>query len=287
MPFIFSSCPAGAGQIAASAAPAAVQVSPLTPGRPLGSACLAPCPSLSRSCPVPLLLTSLNLTALASIRASLAQPNLAPSCLFATRCSRNGPRRSGPEGASSSDEISGITYLEPGRLARSLQRALDDRLLPLQSPRPVAKDSGRLARPAVSAGHLRNKNSALPSPQQREPRRIALSLVSPHARFADRLQQLRRTESSNKHHRTVFVCPAWRTSYQQPSLFARGAWFGREPQHRVDTTSSASRQRNTPPPCSTMATVSRQPFAPVDGARLKSLASVKNRQNGMSLFSLS
>ena len=35
-----------------------------------------------------------------------------------------------------------------------------------------------------------------------------------------------------------------------------------------------------------MATVSRQPFAPVDGARLKSLASVKNRQNGMSLLVL-
>ncbi|KAK4038846.1 hypothetical protein C8A01DRAFT_17098 [Parachaetomium inaequale] len=31
-----------------------------------------------------------------------------------------------------------------------------------------------------------------------------------------------------------------------------------------------------------MATVSRQPFAPVDGARLKSLASVKNRQNAIS-----
>ncbi|KAK4239536.1 hypothetical protein C8A03DRAFT_32396 [Achaetomium macrosporum] len=31
-----------------------------------------------------------------------------------------------------------------------------------------------------------------------------------------------------------------------------------------------------------MATVSRQPFAPVDGARLKSLASIKNRQNALS-----
>jgi hypothetical protein len=38
-------------------------------------------------------------------------------------------------------------------------------------------------------------------------------------------------------------------------------------------------------PCSTMATLSRQPFAPLDGARLKSLASIKNRQNGMSLLS--
>lgn len=29
-----------------------------------------------------------------------------------------------------------------------------------------------------------------------------------------------------------------------------------------------------------MATISRQPFAPLDGARLQSLTSLKNRQNG-------
>lgn len=30
-----------------------------------------------------------------------------------------------------------------------------------------------------------------------------------------------------------------------------------------------------------MAAVTRQPFAPLDGARLQSLTSLKNRQNGM------
>jgi hypothetical protein len=38
---------------------------------------------------------------------------------------------------------------------------------------------------------------------------------------------------------------------------------------------------NTTPPSPNMATLTRQPFAPVDGARLKSLASVKNRQNAI------
>ena len=35
-----------------------------------------------------------------------------------------------------------------------------------------------------------------------------------------------------------------------------------------------------------MATLTRQPFAPLDGARLQSLTSLKNRQNGMWLLSL-
>lgn len=32
-----------------------------------------------------------------------------------------------------------------------------------------------------------------------------------------------------------------------------------------------------------MATLARQPFAPLDGARLQTLTSLKNRQNGMSM----
>jgi hypothetical protein len=35
-----------------------------------------------------------------------------------------------------------------------------------------------------------------------------------------------------------------------------------------------------------MATLTRQPFAPLDGARLQSLTSLKNRQNGMWPLSL-
>jgi len=35
-----------------------------------------------------------------------------------------------------------------------------------------------------------------------------------------------------------------------------------------------------------MATIARQPFAPLDGARLQTLTSLKNRQNGTSLAPL-
>ena len=55
----------------------------------------------------------------------------------------------------------------------------------------------------------------------------------------------------------------------------------RQQQHRQST----FRDIVTPLSQITMATLTRQPFAPVDGARLQSLTSIKNRQNCMLEFS--
>ena len=170
----FSSCPAGAGQIAASAASAAFQVSPLTPGRPLAV------PAWRRVLLVPSRPALALLAEPHRSRVNSRLPRPPQSRPSSSVCHSLPSKRASeirPEGASSddtSDIISGVSHwhsLTAARIRRQITSS--------PAPRPVAKDSDRLARPAISAGRLCNKNSALPSPQRENPAALP-SPSSPH-----------------------------------------------------------------------------------------------------------
>ena len=181
VPFRIGSCAASGRRVAAKvAASAALQVSPLTPVRPVPGLwsglvwsggvpglpdCLSACPA-SLSClhraairPVPLHSLPEPRRSRVDSRPSSHAPSTRPLPLL--RCSQTGPARSGPES---------LALFEPDLSWRSPDAIASGYRLPPDQPAEDADTAtDRLARPAVSAAHWCNKNSALPHSQLQNP----------------------------------------------------------------------------------------------------------------------
>ncbi len=296
VPFRIGSCAASGRRVAAKvAASAALQVSPLTPVRPVPGlwsglvwsglvvclVCLTASPPALPLSPASTVLLSalshstrsLNLAALASTLAHLPThhpPARSPS--FAVL--KQAPRDQARSRSLSSNQTSlGALPTQSHRATDCLQTSLRK----TQTQRPTALPGRPSQQPT---GAIRIARSLTPS--SRTPPPVLFFPVPPHARFADGFPQrspfpFGAPGAINKHYRAVCLS---RVERSQKSG-SRGDCLN------ASTASTPPLSRaTTSPPFSTMATVSRQPFAPVDGARLKSLASVKNRQNGMSLLVL-